>query len=273
MKTRIATMLLLFAVASAIKAQGGEELWIKNGNRNIYGVLNIPKDGKKKHPIAIISHGFNGTHFYGKNYFEPLATLGYACYTFDFPCGSVNSKSDPNTMNMSVVDEQHDLEAIIKYFRHRKDIDKKNIVIIGESQGGFVSAMTAAKLPKHISKVILAFPALCIPDNWNKRYPTLESIPDTTRLWNVPMGKRFFQELRDINVFKEIGKYKGPVLIVQGDEDKVVSMDDSKKAIGIYPNAKLHVIKGAGHGFKEQELQEYFQQMKLFLNQTTNFLK
>lgn len=267
MKIKTAITLLLFAIVISVKAQGGQEQWIKNGNRNIYGVLNIPEDGKKKHPIAIISHGFNGSHHYGKNYFEPLASLGYACYTFDFPCGSVNSKSDPNTMNMSVVDEQHDLEAIIKYFRQRKDIDKKNIVIIGESQGGFVSAMTAAKRPKHVSKMILAFPALCIPDNWNKRYPTLESIPDTTRLWNVPMGRRFFQELHHINVFKEIGKYKGPVLIVQGDEDKVVSMEDSKKAISIYKDARLHVIKGAGHGFKEQELQEYFQQVSTFLKE------
>ena len=267
MKTILFITALLFTTNSCCYAQQSEELWIKNGNRNIYGILNMPKDGRLKHPVAIIAHGFNGTHHYGRNYFRPLEALGYACYTFDFPCGSVNSKSDPNTMNMSVVDEQRDLEAIVKYFRHRKDIDKKNIVVVGESQGGYVSAMTAAKRPKAISKVILAFPALCIPDNWNKRYPSVESIPDTTRLWNVPMGKRFFMELRDINVFKEIGKYKGPVLIVQGDKDQVVSMADSQKAVEIYRNARLHVIKGAGHGFKEQELQEYFQQVSTFLKE------
>lgn len=267
MKTILFITALLFTTSSCCYAQQSEELWIKNGSRNIYGVLNMPKDGRQKHPVAIIAHGFNGTHHYGRNYFRPLEALGYACYTFDFPCGSVNSKSNPNTMNMSVVDEQRDLEAIVKYFRHRKDIDKKNIVVVGESQGGYVSAMTAAKRPKAISKVILAFPALCIPDNWNKRYPSVESIPDTTRLWNVPMGKRFFMELRDINVFKEIGKYKGPVLIVQGDKDQVVSMADSQKAVEIYQNAKLHVIKGAGHGFKEQELQEYFQQVSTFLKE------
>ena len=81
------------------------------------------------------------------------------------------------------------------------------------------------------------------------------------------MGKRFFLELRPIDVFSEIGKYKGPVLIVQGDKDQVVSMADSQKAVEIYRNARLHVIKGAGHGFKEQELQEYFQQVSTFLKE------
>ena len=266
MKVRITAALLLFAFVAAVKAQGSEEIWIKNGDRNIYGVVNIPVDGKKKHPIAIVAHGFNGTHYYGKNYFEPFANLGYACYTFDFPCGSANSKSDPNTMNMSVLDEVSDLKAIIRYFRGRKDIDKKHIVVIGESQGGLVGALTAAEMPKQVSRLILAFPALCIPDNWNKRYPTLESIPDTTRLWNVPMGKRFFIELRDMKVFETIGKFKKPVIIVQGDEDRVVSMEDSQKAVSIYKDARLHIIKGAGHGFKEHELQEYFQQVKLFLS-------
>ncbi|MBR6601270.1 MAG: alpha/beta fold hydrolase [Bacteroidaceae bacterium] len=243
-----------------------EELWIRNGERHLYGVLSRPAHAKGKMPVAIIAHGFNGTHHFGRNYFDALNKLGYQVYTFDFACGSVNSRSDNNTMNMSILDEQSDLEAIVRYFKQQPDVDASRIVLIGESQGGLVSALTAASMPKDISHTILIFPALCIPDNWTARYPNLSDIPDTTRLWNVPMGRRFFTEVRDINVFKRIGRYKRPVLIVQGDKDPVVSMKDSERAVKIYKDARLHVIPGAGHGFKPKEFEESLQQITQFLS-------
>ena len=101
-----------------------KELIIKQKNgKSIYGIVSNP-DTKGKHGVAITSHGFNGTHHFGKDYFKTLNDLGYAVYSFDFPCGSVNSKSDNNTMNMSVSDEKDALKEIVAYFRKQKDVDK-----------------------------------------------------------------------------------------------------------------------------------------------------
>ena len=258
----------VWAVAVGAKAQNGSEenLLIKNGERTIFGVLSRPANGKKRQPVAIVAHGFNGGHLFGKNYFETLNGMGYQCYTFDFPCGSTYSQSDPNTMNMSVLDEKSDLQAIVKYFKGRSDVDASRIVLIGESQGGLVSALTAAENAKDVSKLILVFPALCIPDNWNGRYQRLEDIPDTTRLWSVPLGRRFFTEIRDMRPYEEIGRYKKPVLIIHGDADPIVPVDYSKRAQEVYKNAKLRVIPNAGHGFKPDEL-------KLSMEWIDEFLK
>lgn len=264
------TIKTLTAIALCLVATvrvNSQELWIKNGDRNIFGVLSRPQGGEDKQPIVIIAHGFNGTHHFGMNYFAPLNALGYQCYSFDFPCGSVNSKSDNNTMNMSILDEQSDLEAVIRHFKSQPDIDPKRIILLGESQGGLVSALTASACKKDVSKLILIFPAFCIPDNWNSRYPTIESIPDTTRLWNVPMGRRYFTELHDIDPFKSLHKFKKPVIIIQGDADPIVSMKDSQRAVDIYKNARLHVIPGAGHGFNPQEFKESVEQIRSFLQQ------
>jgi pimeloyl-ACP methyl ester carboxylesterase len=168
-------------------------------------------------------------------------------------------------MNMSIEDEVSDVQAIVNYFRKQKDIDRRQIVLIGESQGGLVSALASARMPKAISQTILIYPAFCIPDNWNSRYPRIEDIPDTTRLWNVPMGRRFFTEVRDMDVFKQIKKFKNPVLIVQGDKDNIVSMDDSRRAVSIYKDARMHVIPGAGHGFRPNEFEVLIEQIRLFL--------
>lgn len=267
MKVKHLLLAVLCLITASVSAQESrtEELWIKNGSRNIYGVLNRPQTSEKKQPVAIIAHGFNGTHQFGKNYFGLFNELGYQCYTFDFPCGSVNSRSDSNTMEMSILDEQSALEAIIDHFKKQPDVDPSGIVLIGESQGGLVSALTAAKCKKDVSRLILVYPALCIPDNWNSRYPRIEDIPDTTRLWNVPMGRRFFTEVRDMDVFKQIERFKNPVLIVQGDKDNIVSMDDSRRAVSIYKDARLHVIPGAGHGFRPDEFGQSIEQIRKFL--------
>ena len=244
-----------------------QELWIENGSRRIFGELFTPAQNIQKRnaqrPIAIIAHGFNGTFDYGRNYFNTMESLGYDCYTFDFPCGSVRSRSDNNTLNMSILDEVSDLKTIVAHFRKQ---GHRHIVLIGESQGGLVSALTAAELKDKVSQLVLVFPALCIPDNWRERYPRLQDIQDVTELWGVKMGRRFFEEIHDMRPLDLIGQYQGPVLIVQGDADLVVSMDDSRRAQQLYhPGTRLHVIPGAGHGFKPHEFQQEMEQLLQFM--------
>ena len=264
MQKMITPLLLLITLAAqAQKADNTQDLWIENGKRHIFGELFTPQQPRKEATVAIIAHGFNGSHEYGRNYYETLGKLGYSCYALDFPCGSVRSKSDGNTLNMSILDEVSDLKAVVKHFRGK---GFKHVVLIGESQGGLVSALTAASLKDKVSQLVLVYPALCIPDNWRERYPRREDIKDVTELWGVKMGRRFFEEIHDMKPLDIIGRYRGPVLIVQGDKDQIVSMDDSKQAQQLYTaGTRLHVIAGAGHGFKPHELQEEMLQLESFL--------
>ena len=259
------------AQAQAPKAQNTKELWIENGSRRIFGELFTPQNAKANGPVAIIAHGFNGTFDFGRNYFDVMGRKGYHCYTFDFPCGSVRSRSDNNTLNMSILDEVSDVKAIVNHFRKQ---GHRHIVLIGESQGGLVSALTAAELKDEVSQLVLVFPALCIPDNWRQRYPRVEDIQDVTELWGVKMGRRFFEEIHDMRAFDIIGRYRGPVLIVQGDADRIVSLDDSRRAQQLYrPGTRLHIIPGAGHGFKPNEFQQEMEQLEQFLQADYDFVK
>ncbi len=241
-----------------------EELWIENGSRKIFGITSTPKaEGKKG--VAIVCHGFNGTHHFGRDYFKTLNALGYIVYTLDFPNGSVHSRSDNNTMKMSLVDMKEDTKHIVKHFQQHPDVDKNKIVLIGESQGGLVVALAAADLKKEVNKMILVYPAFCIADNWNERYPTVESIPDTTRLWNVPMGRRYFEELKKIDYKKAIKAYEGEVQIIHGTHDQVVPLSYSEDAMKLYKHAHLGVIPHAKHGFNKKEREVSNQFVDIFL--------
>ena len=250
-----------------MKQKNFGDLWIESRpGRKIYGITSSDyQEHDGKHGVAIVSHGFNGTHHFGRDYFQTLADLGYMTYTFDYPCGSVNSRSDNNTMNMSILDQKADLKAVVNYFRQQPDVDPDRIVLIGESQGGLVSALAAAELKKQVEALVLIYPALCIPENWRKHYPDVTAIPDTTQLWSVPMGKRFFEEIHDMDAYKLIKAYTGPVLIVQGDKDPIVDVSYSIIANKLYKNAQLKIIPGAGHGFKPEERAISKQHVKAFL--------
>ena len=248
----LCTVLLCHLMVSPLMAIGDEYV-IKIGERTLYGVLSNPPYQGKRQGIVILAHGFAGTHHFAYAYFDALNRLGYQAYAFDFASGSPFSRSDKNTMNMSVLDQQRQLETVIEHFRRQPDIAPKRIVLLGESQGGLVSALTAASNQKKISRLVLVFPAFCIPYHWRARYPTFDQVPDTTRLWRVPMGRQYFKEILDMDAFQLAKAYKKPVLIVHGDADQVVPYADSEKMQKLYKKATLHCIPGAGHGFNPEQ--------------------
>ena len=262
----LCTVLLCHLMASPLLANGDEYV-IKNGERTLYGVLSKPPYQGKRQGIVILAHGFAGTHHFGYRYFDALNALGYQAYTFDFPYGSPFSTLEKNTMNMSVLDQQADLEAVVEHFRKQEQVDPKKIVVLGESQGGLVAALTAASIGKKISKLVLVYPAFCIPYHWRAKYPNLSDIQDTTRLWRVPMGRRYFEEIHSMDAFESAKKYKKPVLIVHGDADQVVPLADSERVVKMYKNARLHVIPGAGHGFNDEQFAKMIGWLNEFLSE------
>lgn len=223
---------------------------IKHHNREIYGVSYIPEN-KGKYPVVIFSHGFNGTNLDFAMNSEYLVANGIGAYCFDFCGGSVNSKSDLKTSEMSILTEKEDLCAVIDKIKNFENVDSDNIFLFGGSQGGLVTALVADEYAEQIKGILLLFPALCIADDWKRQFSTLGSIPDTYDLWGVTLGRVYFETIHEYDVFKNIGKFNKDVLIFHGDQDEIVALEYGKKASKLYPHAKIEVFQGEGHGFSE----------------------
>lgn len=225
-------------------------LRVKRGKKSIYGKIFLPKsEKKKKFPAIIYSHGFGGSYEYGVDYAKALAKKGYAVYCFDFCGGGPDSRSSGSILDMSIFTEQKDLEAVIKSLKQKKYVDEKNIFLFGTSQGGAVSAITAAKHQKEIRGLILFYPAFVLVDNAKAEFKSVEEIPDKYYLMWMEVGKTYFKDLLDYDIYEDIKAYKKEVLIVHGDADGIVPLSYSRKAVKVYSSAALKVIKGAGHGF------------------------
>ena len=208
-------------------------------------------------PVAIVSHGFMAFQDTVRQYAKALAHLGYCAYCFDFCGGSVvKGKSDGKTTEMSVLTEVQDLEAVIAYTQSLP-YNGNELLLMGCSQGGFVSALVAAKQPDAVSKLVLFYPALCIPDDahagkmmFAKFDP--KNLPEKINCGPMKLGRCYPAAVIDMDPYREISPYEGPVLIVHGTKDKIVHTSYSKRAVEMYANAELHFIEGGSHGFSRK---------------------
>lgn len=233
-------------------------------------------DGEKL-PIAIVSHGFMANQKTVQQYVKLFANSGYAAYCFDFNGGCVvMGKSDGKTTDMSVLTEVKDLMAVMEYVKGLPYTDEENITLMGCSQGGFVSAITASKLKEEISKLVLFYPAFCIPDDaragkmmFAKFDPN--NIPDLIKCGPMKLGKCYVADVIDMDPFAEIKDYPGPVLIVHGTNDKIVHTRYADKAYQTYRAREtqqpvyLHMIEGGAHSFSKKHDVIAMQELDKFL--------
>ena len=223
---------------------------INHHGREVYGVSYMPEN-KQKCPVVIFSHGFNGSNNDFAMNSEYLAANGVGAYCFDFCGGSVNSKSELKTSEMTIFTEKEDLCAVVDTIRNWDNVDSDNIFLFGASQGGLVTALTADEYEEKIKGVLLLFPALCIADDWNEKFPTLEGVPDVQEFWGVTLGRVFVESIHGYDVFEHIGKFHKNVLIFHGDKDPIVPTEYGERASKLYPHARFEVFHGEGHGFSE----------------------
>ncbi|WP_342565572.1 alpha/beta fold hydrolase [Paenibacillus sp. FSL R7-0345] len=213
-------------------------------------------------PAIIVSHGFGGNAKDLYTYCQTLVSWGYAAYCFDFCGGSAPGQgtSDGATTEMTVLTERADLLAVMDYVKGLDAVDADKITLMGFSQGGFVSALAAAKRPDEVEALILIYPALCIPDHAREGALAgasydVNDVPEVIDCWNMRIGKGFHEAVVEMDPFEQIVAYKGPVLLMHGTADQAVPYTYAVKAQESYAPEQCHLqlIQEAGHSFTETQ--------------------
>ncbi|MBR4262743.1 MAG: alpha/beta hydrolase [Bacilli bacterium] len=233
-----------------------KEIYIKNdSNQKIFARIYKPKKNKKM-PIVIYSHGLGASYRAGIDYAKELVKYDIATITFDFRGGRNNNNSDGSSKDMSFLTEMDDLETIIDYVKKLDFVDKDQIILMGSSQGGAISALISAKRDD-IKGTVLLYPALSIPTHARYRFSNKNDIPKSIKMTNnITVGSKYFLDIWDMDVYTEIKKDEKQILILQGTKDNLVSPEHSKMINNIYKNSELFLIKGAGHGFDGKHFEE-----------------
>lgn len=179
---------------------------------------------------------------------------------------NIGSQSDGKTTEMSIMTEADDLNAVINCTREWDFVDSEKIVLLGGSQGGAVAAVTAARSEDEIAGLVLLYPAFVAYDEVHAQFDSLEEVPDKFNFlgW-IRVGKNYVSDIWDYDNYGEMKNYKKPVLLIHGDRDSTVDVSYSERAAESYPDATLHVIKGAGHGFYGGSFEEAMQYIFSYL--------
>ena len=208
------------------KAKGESSMLLKpeieqNGT-SIEGVLYTP-NGEGPFPTVILTHGFTGNYTYiTGNIAKELAKAGFAAYAFNL--------------------------------RNPDDcVDPEQIFLLGESQGGFVSAYVAARR-EDIQALVLYYPAFVLQDDAKERNPGWDE-PGHVFQDDPSFGVSaiYARDALSFDIYEVIANYHRDVLIVHGDRDTVVPLTYSERAVSVYDHAELKIIHGAGHGFYSGE--------------------
>ncbi len=223
----------------------------------------FPDNADRRLAPVIISHGFTADMTSTAKYGEFLAEQGYHAYTFDFCGGGWNTTSDGDFhKDMTPMTEVEDLVAVMKYVVKDKTIDPDQLVLMGLSQGGFVSALTAAEYNERVHALVMYYPALCIPDdarNGDMRGIKFDpaNIPDTIGEGKFQLSGEYARSVINMNVYEEIVLFDRPVLIIHGTGDDVVNYNYSKNAKRAYDKVRtpcmIDLLDGAGHGFQGED--------------------
>jgi fermentation-respiration switch protein FrsA (DUF1100 family) len=124
-----------------------------------------------------------------------------------------------------------DGNAAIRYLRGRKELDPAKIVFLGESLGSAVAVEMAIR--HGCAAMILESPFLSIPEMAKASFPFL------------PLGPLLRTRY---DTFSKIGKVRAPVLIVHGEYDEIVPLQQGRRGFEAAPEPKeFYIIKDAHH--------------------------
>lgn len=238
---------------------------VENQGQKIFGTMYVPKDNSGCRKVLIYSPGFScpGAWLAGKA--ESLAAAGLATVTLDFRGGSHLSKSEGLTRHMTCRTEQSDLNCVIDHVKSQQWADTTGIYLMGESFGGLVSALTAAQRTDIVG-LILWFPAFHSGESARAYFAKEADIPDSLQVGQMLTGRAFWQSLWHLDVYKEIPRYEGRVLIIHGTDDQQVSPDYSVRANCIYPHSELVLLEDADHGFGGNNAKSALKTVLHFIN-------
>jgi dipeptidyl aminopeptidase/acylaminoacyl peptidase len=234
-----------------------EKIFFKNsqGNR-LCGILSDPAYQKEK-PIIILCHGFS-TSKEGRTYVrleEILNDKGISTFRFDF---FGHGESEGKFEEITTLEAVDDIQNAIRFL---KESGYKKIGLIGSSFGGMASIIEAGKT-SDLYALALKSPVSDYLGLLHTRIDRQEikkwkekGMIDITGVEGEThkIGYSFYEEAEKIKAYEAAQKIKIPTLIVHGDKDETVPIEQSKKTASLIENCRLEIIDGGDHRYSKPE--------------------
>lgn len=208
-------------------------------------------------PMVILMHGI----FSSKN-FTPMPTIarslakeGIASIRFNF---GGHWSSEGKMQLMTIENEIADAIAIWRYASSLPYVTR--IGMLGHSQGGLVASMTAGRIAtmpttaKPLYALVLIAPATVLKNAcqngklFDARFDPVNP-PEYVKCFGLmKLGREYLLSTQQLDIYGTASAYQGPILILHGENDRLVPLWCSQQYLTTYPNApQLTIVEGENH--------------------------
>ncbi|MFG6685181.1 alpha/beta hydrolase family protein [Mariniflexile sp. HNIBRBA6329] len=228
-------------------------------------------ENKTNLPVIIFCHGYKGFKDWGawNLMAKQFAEVSYCFIKFNFSHngGTVEQPIDFPDLeafgNNNYTKEVDDLESVIDWVFNNDDIkaitDPNNLSLIGHSRGGGITLIKAEEDSRIKSIVSLAsvsdyasrMDALSDLESWKQNGVTY--IVNGRTHQEMPHYYQFYEDFianeERLTIKRAVSNLKIPHLIIHGNDDTSVLIDEAKNLHQWNPNSELKIIDGANHVF------------------------
>jgi pimeloyl-ACP methyl ester carboxylesterase len=272
-------ILYLFATPGVFSQIQSEEISLQNKEIQLLGTLTYSQENT---PLIVWVHGSgpvdrNGNQLaqnvnanYIKQFRNAVNKENIAFFSYDKR--TANKENRAFLKDTKVIDFAMDAQVVIRHFKNKKQFSK--IVLIGHSQGSLVGMLASKNIDKYIS---IAGAGKTIDNimvqQISKNNPTLGAAAkqqfDTLRMkgkievihpflisiFAKPM-QSFWLSWMMLDPLEEIKKLSMPVLIINGDKDLQVEIENAEALHAVCLKSELVLIKNMNHVLKDIQKDE-----------------
>ena len=229
------------------------------------------KETMQPKKVVIFCHGYKGFKDWGawNLMAENFANAGFFFIKFNFSYngGTAEEPIDFPDLeafgNNNYTKELDDLECVLDWIsnnsNYKNDADIHDISVIGHSRGGGIVLLKATE-DTRIKKVIslaavsdIGARSSVIGDLENWKKTGVKYVVNGRTKQQMPHFYQFYENFKEneerLNIQKSVEKMKVPQLVVHGDKDTSISIDEAYKIYSWNKNSILKTIKNADHVF------------------------
>jgi pimeloyl-ACP methyl ester carboxylesterase len=245
-----------------IRANGAQSKWVTVSGYKVHYYAIGPENGK---PLVLI-HGLGGSAAEWHNLMPYFEYAGYRVYAPDLL--GYGKSEQPADFSYSVADESN---VVIGFL---DALGLKQVDLGGVSMGGWIAQLIAAHHPERVQKLMLFDTVgLDIVPDWDTHLFTPQDPQQLDALFhllvpNPPRAPEFVARdmvrisnknawviQRALNTMWTrqnatdalVTQFKMPVLLVWGDQDRIVPVAQGQTLHRLIPQSKFEVIPGCGH--------------------------
>jgi len=254
-----------------------EDFHLYNDSIYLPGTLSYPKTTGKL-PLVIFIHGSGNGDRDGNqgtmvksNHIKLLAdslnSHGIAFYRYDKRSATLDNLNHIKMETFRIGDLANDTDVAIQKFV--KDTRFSSLHLIGHSQGSLVGMLAVSEAID--SYTSLAGPGAPIDQIMVRQFSAqnedmgkvaagyFEELKETDTIRNVnpfllsifaPINQKYLKDWASINPSEKIKELTIPTLIINGDADSQITVEDANLLSKGKPNAKLFIIKKMNHLLK-----------------------